>query len=773
MFRARFLPVLVLTQVAGCVLALAEQPSRIPDKRISEAQTFTLKGNIHPLVSAARDLGEVDPDRALSHITIHFQPTAAQEADLNQLLKNLQNRTSSQYHKFLTPAQYTERFGLSTSDMNKVVAWLQSKGFTDVQPSPMRTSVSMSANAAAAENAFQISMHRYQVNGKEHFANVNDPVLPKALQGMVSGVRGLNDFHPRPHAVRPHFTSSISGDHFVTPDDFATIYDLHSLYNSGINGSGISIAIAGQTDIALSDIEAFRSAAGLPANDPTVVLDGTDPGTSNDDLSEAELDLELAGAVAPNATVVYVNSSDVFTSMQYAIDNDLAPVVSVSYGYCEPQSTEAIATLEPEFKKANALGITILSASGDDGAADCDGGTDSNPPTIATQGLAVDYPASSPEVTGVGGTEFTDGNTTYATQYWSDTNNSSNGSALSYIPETTWNDTSSVGSFSAGGGGASASFTKPSWQTGPGVPSDNARDVPDVSLTASTVVDPVLICDTGWCTNGFRNSQSYLDTVGGTSIGAPSMAGIVALIVQKSGGPQGNINPILYQLAAQTSGLFHDITTGNNIVACQANTPDCNATSLTLGYSAGTGYDQATGLGSIDGANLVNGWPDFYIALNATSLTIPSGTTSGTVAVTVTRTPHYNNAVTFTCSTSSSLVTCTPPTSLTDSGTATLTIARASSSSAWSPLPFPWQWPAGLLVIAAATLLATRRRRELLWCGATGLLIAVAGCGGGSSVSQTVATTPTPTSTPQTATVTLTATSGNLPESFAITVTVD
>ncbi len=765
MLRAPCVPLLVLGLSATCFLANAEQPSRIHQHHITDEQTFTLQGNIHPLTTAAVDAGQVDSSLALPRVTIHFALTRAQQVDLTQLLKNLQDRSSPLYHHFLTTAQYRDRFGLSSSDMNKVVAWLQSKGFTDVQPSPMRTSITMSGNAAQAQSAFQISLRRYVVNGKEHYANANNPVLPKTLEGMVAGIRGLNDFHPRPRLIRrPHFTSSITGLHFIAPDDFATIYDLHTLYSSGIDGTGVSIAVAGQTDIAVSDIRAFRSAAGLPPNDPTVVLDGTDPGTSSNDVSEADLDIELAGAVARNATIIYVNSTDAFESLQYAIDKDLAPVISVSYGDCEAQTSSGIASLETEFQKANALGITILSAAGDDGAADCDTGTDNKPATIAKSGLAVDYPASSPEVTGVGGTEFTDGSATAATQYWSGSNNADNGSALSYIPETAWNDTSSTQGLSAGGGGASSYFQKPAWQTGPGVPSDNARDVPDVSLTASPAVDPVLYCDSGKCVNGFRNTDTTLDVTGGTSVGAPSFAGLVALINQKAG-PQGNINPILYQMAAATTGAFHDITTGNNSVPCQTGTKNC-ATGGTIGYSAGAGYDQATGLGSVDGTNLVNGWPDYTITLNPTSITIDAGT-SANVAVNITRSAHYTDNVTFTCSTSVSNLSCTAPGAIGASGSGSLTITRSSAAAVWKMPSISWKWPASLLLICGSAMLMFRRRRELMWGGAACLLLAAASCGGGSSSPTTSQTVTTPT----TGTVTLTATSGTLPESFTINVT--
>ena len=232
------------------------------------------------------------------------------------------------------------------------------------------------------------------------------------------------------------------------------------MYAAGINGTGQKIAIAGQIEVNLSDIEQFRSKFNLPANDPqTLLVPGSrNPGSnpSSGDLAESDLDLEWSGAVARNATIIFVYSSDVMTSVQYAIDQNLAPVVSVSYGNCELETPASESAAFVQWaQQANAQGITWFAASGDDGAADCD---DSQNP-----GLAVDLPGSVPEVTSVGGTEFVEGTGTY----WSLTNNANGASALSYIPETTWNDSVEDGEPSASGGGASILFSKPSWQTGP------------------------------------------------------------------------------------------------------------------------------------------------------------------------------------------------------------------------------------------------------------------------------------------------------------------
>jgi hypothetical protein len=577
---------------------VAGPPSRL-HADIQSRQTFLLKGNIHPMLASAEDQGEVPGTLPLPRITMHFQMTAAQQADLDQLLKAQQDPSSPQYHQWLTPELYAERFGISAADLARITAWLEHMGFTDVHAARSRTFVTMSGTAAQVRYAFQSSIHRYRVNGSPHYANATGPALPIELQGMVAGIRGLNDFRPRAHVrPKPRYTSNLTGNHFMAPGDFATIYDLGPLYSSGIDGTGQSIAVTGQTDIALSDIEAFQSASGLPVKDPQIILYGYDPGTSSGDVLESSLDLEWSGAVARGADIIYVNSSDVFDSTVYAIDNNLAPVVSLTYGACEAQTDSAIITsMNSAFAQANTQGITVVVASGDQGAADCDDST----VYYATQGLAVDFPASSQYVTGMGGTEFNEG----SGNYWSSTNAAVGaGSALSYIPEIVWNDTVEDGSLSASGGGASILFPKPSWQKGTGVPADSARDVPDLALDASVDHDGYLICDSGWCTSGFRNGVGGdLDVVGGTSAGAPTFAGIAALLNQKTGSRQGNINPVLYTLAATSTDAFHDITVGNNIVPCETGSPNC--TTGTMGFSAGPGYDQTTGLGTVDAYHLV------------------------------------------------------------------------------------------------------------------------------------------------------------------------
>lgn len=581
-------------------LNAAEAPSRI-HLRIDDQSTFSVAGNVKPMLALTEDQGELGADQRLPNMAIRFAMTGQQQADLEQLLRQQQSPDSPRYHKFLTPEEYGARFGPSAEDVAKVKTWLESEGFSELQVARSRMFISFGGTASEAQRTFRTSIHRYKSSdGEMHYANATEPSLPKALENVAASIRGLHNFTKRPLGVRSQqarFTSSISGNHYLAPGDFAVIYNVQPLYQAGLDGSGVKIAVAGQSDIQLSDIRAFRAAAGLPPNDPTVILTGTDPGirTAAGDERESDLDVEWAGAIAKNATIVFVTSTDVSTSTSYAIDNNVAPILSLSYGLCEAEMGQTEVNAEAaEYKQANAQGMTIVAAAGDSGAADCD----STYP--ARRGLAVDVPASLPYVTGIGGTTFNEGSGTY----WNATSTNSGTSALSYIPEVAWNDSSTSGP-SASGGGASIYNAKPTWQTGAGVPNDGLRDVPDVSFSASPGRDGYLICTNGSCVSGFRDAASNLQVVGGTSCGAPTFAAIVALIVQTSGA-QGNINPNLYSLAASTTDVFHDITSGNNMVACRAGSPGCGTG--TLGYSAGPGYDQVTGLGSVDAFHMVNRW---------------------------------------------------------------------------------------------------------------------------------------------------------------------
>jgi subtilase family serine protease len=602
--------------VLGCLLAipiigLSSQEGRITG-RIDGSRAVALKGNIQPRALPANDRGALDPLTRIPYMRIALKPAADQAADLEQFLEAQRDPASSDYQRWLTPEEFGDRFGVNQNDIDQIRLWLESQGFAVEQVARARNWIAFSGTAGQVGKTFRTELHRYQADGERHFANATEPSIPEALAGIVGELHGLDDFHPRPprsQKIAPDLTTA-SGAHYLAPDDMATIYDLSALYKAGYDGTGQKLVIAGQTDIDLADIRGFRSTFGLAAKDPQLVLYGPDPGVSPDDQVESDLDLEWSGAVARNAAIIFVYSQDVFESVQYAIDQNLAPVISLSYGECEfgvSASSRAVV------QQANAEGITWMTSSGDSGAAGCDWGG----PQTAQYGPAVTYPADMPEITAVGGAEFNES----GSAGWSTQNSAAWGSATGYLPEKAWNDTSLGGGIWASGGGASVVFPKPWWQAGPGVPSDNARDVPDISLTASGAHDGYLIYLSGG-----------VMSVGGTSASSPSFAGIVAIINQYvvAKGAQakpglGNINPTLYSLAQNTTGIIHDITVGDNIVPCASKSVGCATGSF--GYKAGAGYDLVTGLGSVDAYNLVTRWASLPVSIG-TAMTLTASPAS-------------------------------------------------------------------------------------------------------------------------------------------------
>src|SRR5216684_195225 len=273
---------------------------------VDAAQTALVKGTAPPLAQAQFDQGRTDPSQGLHGVSLTFRLSPAQQGDLDNLLREQQDPSSPNYHKWLAPEQYAERFGMTQNDLAKVTAWLQSQGLKVDSISRNRTEVSFSGTVGQIEYALRTEIHNYSINGEQHFANATDVALPAAFSAQVLSVRGLDDFRPKPRLRKaaPRFTSNQSGNHFLIPGDFATIYDLPGAYK----GTGLSIAVVGQTAISNSDIDAFRSAAGLSVNDPNVVLV---PGTGTlthftGDETEADLDLEWSNAIAPSATIQYV-----------------------------------------------------------------------------------------------------------------------------------------------------------------------------------------------------------------------------------------------------------------------------------------------------------------------------------------------------------------------------------------------------------------------------------------------------------------------------------
>jgi subtilase family serine protease len=502
--------------------------------------------------------------------------------------------------------------------------------------------------------------------------------------------------------ISPQYTSQGQPEeNYLAPGDFAKIYNSSSIVAAGNNGAGVSIAIVGRSDISLSDVETFRTLFKLPYNDPTFINANADPGVVSGDDEEAILDVEWSGAVAPMAQIQYVIGATTSTtdgidiSAAYIVDNKIAPIMSLSFGECEqliPQSE--LLFYNSLWQQASAEGISVLVSAGDNGASGCLN-QDYN---FATKlGFGVSGLASTPYDTAVGGTEFND---PVLSTYWSPTIHADQSSALGYIPEFVWNEScntyapstlfncyfeqSNFAAAYAGSGGAStcsthgsyadlitglytctSGYPKPSWQSGTGVPADGARDIPDVALAAAGGHDGFLVCYDGSCQYTVNLDGSFTITdatlIGGTSASSPSMAGILALVEQKSGQYQGLANYKLYSLANNQTGncnsslqtdptkastcVFNDVTQGSNSLTCQGNLSGCTVSipgvttyKQLSGWSAGAGYDLATGLGSVNVANLVTAWANLTQTSTSTSLSLSATTFTHGTPVTVTST---------------------------------------------------------------------------------------------------------------------------------------
>ncbi|MHB1700140.1 MAG: Ig-like domain repeat protein [Acidobacteriaceae bacterium] len=738
-------------------------PSRVT-MPVDNSRIAPLLGNVLPLARPQFDRGPAPAGLPMTRMLLVLRRSPDQEAALRQMIDAQQDKTSPNYHKWLTPEQFGQQFGPSDQDIQQVTDWLQKQGFSNIQVGKGRTAIEFSGTAGLVKQALHTEIHKFAVNGEEHWANSTDPSIPAALLPVVAGIDSLNSFPRQPAlhvsgvfqknmktgtATRVSNTATnganMSGPglgisrpaplldlgsgnneyYAVGPYDFATIYNSLPLWNAGtpIDGTGQTIAIVGQTDINPLDFVNFRKIFGLPIGATTgptgtqylnIIYNGPDPGITGDEV-EADLDTQWSGAVAKGATIDFVTSQStestagIDLSALYIIDNNLAPVMSESYGSCELQlGTSGNQFYNSLWQQAAAQGITVMVSTGDTGAAGCDYNANNANVYAAKYGLAVSGIASTPYNVAVGGTDFNqlyNSNTSITpATYWNATNApGTQESAKGYIQETTWNntctnqlllpffsdatvealcnDTSAKGgqyygltNISGGSGGASncitsngstvtsctGGYAKPSWQTGTGVPADKVRDLPDVSLFASNGFQASLypICEQdisadGTCdlttTGGTTANIPFVNIVGvgGTSASSPAFAGIMSLVNQKTGQRQGNANYVLYNLAAKqnpsncnssngssSSCVFNDVTNGTISQPCVKGSPNCTTTNsadtygILSGYTTGVGYDLATGLGSVNVANLVNNWNQATftastatLALNPTSLT--------------------------------------------------------------------------------------------------------------------------------------------------------
>jgi pseudomonalisin len=619
---------------------------------VNPARRIALTGHHPAWANAQNDLGTVPADLSIESLTLVLAHSPQREQAYTQFLQEQQNSASPNYHHWLTPVEIGKRFGVSAHDIHAVTTWLEAQGLKVDSVSNSRERIRFSGPASAMANAFGVEMHYFTVGQEKRISITAEPQIPAALGEVVKSVSGLYTVKVYPqhrsetvnvpsHQVtpdsgsHPDFTLS-NGSHAIAPADFATIYNLNAIVG-GINGAGQTIAIVGRARVCNQDILNFDGLAGVTVNlsppNGIVPTGGIDPGppqctqvnNPNLDQGEATLDVTRSGSIAQGATILLVVSADSSTvdgismDAQYVVDTNPLPaqIMNISFGACEANAGLAgVQFWDSLFKQAAGEGISVFISSGDSGAAGCDTAFTTPP---AKQILSPNYICSSGYATCVGGTEFADSNSAL---YWNTINGANFESAISYIPEGAWNEPMNGPKVQVAGtgGGVSSVIPTPTWQVGTGVPSARAgRYTPDVAFSASAH-DGYFGCaaNSGGSCVVSKGHFSFVE-FSGTSASAPSMAGIAALLNQKEGSAQGNLNPTLYSLAATpANNVFNDVTVATSgVTGCVVTTPSmCNnstagpngLTGGLNGYLVTAGFDEATGLGSINVANLLNNW---------------------------------------------------------------------------------------------------------------------------------------------------------------------
>jgi subtilase family serine protease len=694
----------LMTLAPGLVLfaGQANGPTSQPRIRaaIDDRVRVTLRGNTRPEAAAANDLGQVEDSLPLEHVQLLLKRSTEQQAALDAYTESLSDKSSRNFHKWLTPEQFGATYGLAQEDIDAVTAWLTLHGFIVNTVYPNRLVIDFSGTAGQVLEAFSTEIHRYDAKGGSHLANAGDPQIPAALEPVVEGIVSLHDFKPHP-TFKPKYTFDSGGfiNFAVTPPDLATIYHLNKLFSAGLTGKGQTIVVIENTNVfSTADWTTFRKTFGLSAYTSGKFIQvhpapktGTNncvnPGSQTGNDGEAILDAEYSSAAAPDATIELASCADTTTTfggliaLQNLLNASSKPpaLVSISWGECEAfNGAAANAAYSKTYQQAVAEGVSVFVSTGDEGAAGCDPNQ-----SVATHGIAVNAFASTPYNVAVGGTDFSDVYSGTSDTYWNLTNTSHDGSAKSYIPEIPWNDScaslviahaqgfgttygakgfcnSTMGeemfltTASASGGpshcatgtasvsgivsGTCRGYKKPSWQSVVGNTGDGVRDIPDVSLFAANGVwgHYYVFCYSNKAGGGApcAGPASGWAGAGGTSFSTPIMAGIQALVNQKWG-RQGNPNPVYYKIARAEYGangssacnstkgigtasscVFYDVTQGDMDVNCTG-THNCFRPSGTNGvlstsdkaysraYQTNTGWDFATGIGTVNAYNLV------------------------------------------------------------------------------------------------------------------------------------------------------------------------
>ncbi len=578
------------------------------------------------------DLGRAPDQLILRRIQLVLARSTDQEEALSSLLERQQERRSPDFHHWISPVEFGKKFGPSDAQVEALTRWAQEMGFLSIRVNSGRTVAELSGSVAAVQSAFSTEIRRASWKGDTYFYPSVPPVVPRELTSLVAGVASLGNLPTAasaapdsgvtvtrggepPSDIDANFTYASEGatKYAIGPYDFAAIYDVNPLWAAAapLDGSGIPIAVVGNSDISAKDFLNFRTLFSLPlgsTNTQTgtqylnIIYAGVQPAFTSGEFQAAS-DTQWAAAVAKGSTILYVAAETTESTAgdalaaEYTVDNDLAPILLDSYSTCElTLGTSGNLFYNKLWQQAAAEGITVITSTGDSGVAACDA-SDSAP---ATLGNEVNGIASTTYDVAVGGTEFYLPNG--PSPYFNPTNSSTNSSATGYIPEMVWNDTctspailstdpfqgmnaeqacnskqAAAGKLDillGGGGGpsrcitgtagdpssCSGGYAKPTWQLAPGVPADGVRDVPDVSFFASKGGDGVsyAVCENDLDPGKAPCSLAspYVDFLsgGGTNIASAAFAGVMAIVEQSTGQRIGNPNYILYQLASQQSG---------------------------------------------------------------------------------------------------------------------------------------------------------------------------------------------------------------------------
>ena len=702
-----YLPVAAQTAVPGLRAEFRTSARSLIMQNLDRSRLATLPGAVRREVSTAQDLGPRDPSALMEHMQLILQRPQERQAAFDAEVDALHRRGDPSYHQWLTPEIIGAEFGPSASDIATLTSYLRSEGFTVNNVGKSGVYVDFTGTVGQVQQSFHTEIHNLRLaTGEQRYSAVRDAQLPQALAPLVGGMLALSDIprHPTYLPVRPPVQvpgnpgvqvnatpdDTSGGNYYVGAQDFYTIYNEKPVLSGGITGSGTTVALLEETDINTSDVTTFRTMTGVSPATPTLTVEHgagsvacSDPGILTDgEETEAVLDAEWAGAAAPGATLLFMScatTSGIFLSAEAVIENNLATTMSLSYGNTEVGDQSDNTLFSNLWEQAAAQGETVVVSAGDAGSANSQ---DQDQP-YAQYGLAVNGFASTAYNVAAGGTDFQDyynqleSDAAYnRAHYWNSSNSTGRSSAKSYVAETTWNDTcaSSILSYyeeskntdpnalcdtsqylatGGGGGGVSIWQPRPSWQNGTvyGIPSTstyNFRLLPDVSLFASN----------GFWSHAldyYESDTGGLQRAGGTSFVSPQLAGIFALIVQKTGERLGQPNYVLYNIAGvefgttsytagstcngsgEASGtgsnygttttvpastcIFYDVQTSNISQGCIAGSTNCytstgksygilstSTTSAQVAYPAAQGFDLATGIGSLNIANLVDNW---------------------------------------------------------------------------------------------------------------------------------------------------------------------